>query len=137
MSREDQYNVTVRVGGIDLGTFDTMTGGEADSEETKHRPGNMGRQKAYGGPQTVENVVVSRVYELDRDEPLMSRLLPLRGRSDMTVVKMSLDVDGNPWGTPWVYTGKFKRVGPTEPDSESTDVGMFELELSSAELHKA
>lgn len=137
MSREDQYNVTTRIGTFDLGTFDTMSGGEPDSEEAKRRPGNMGRTKSYGGPQTVENVVISRVYELDRDDPIMSVLLPQRGRSDMVVVKQSLDVDGNPFGTPWVYTGTFKRIGPTEPDSDSNDPAMFELELSSAEVHKA
>jgi hypothetical protein len=49
MSRLDQYNVTVSLDGTPLGTFDKMTGGEIDSEETKYKPGGMAPQVSLGG----------------------------------------------------------------------------------------
>lgn len=142
MSREDQYNVTVSVKRIingaaevrDLGTFDKMTGGGKDSEETKFNPGGLGETLALGGRSSVDNVVCSRLYNLARDHPAMGWLLGGVGKADVTVTKTSLDVDGNAFGRPLVYSGKLKAVTPPEPDSESSDAALFELEVSSASV---
>lgn len=135
MSRQDQYNVTVSISGVgDLGTFDKMTGGEVDSEETKYRPGNMGDLVTLGGSVNVGNVTVSRLYTLSRDHALIPGLVNAVGKADMTVVKQSKDVNGNPFGKPLVYSGKLKAFTPTEVDSESSDPALFELEMSSAKI---
>lgn len=132
MSRQDQYNVTVTIGDKDLGTFDKMTGGEIDSEETKYRPGAMGAPITLGGYVNTNNVTVSRLFKLDRDIVLVPFLRDQVGKGDAVVTKQSLDVNGNPFGTPLVYKGKLKQFTPPEVDSESSDAALFELEISSA-----
>lgn len=136
MSREDQYNVTVTVkyGGTekDLGTFDKMGGGEVDSEETKFPPGGMAEEISLGGRKTVGNVTVSRLYDLSRDHGEMGWLIGGVGKADVTVTKTHLDSDGNAWDQPLVYQGKLKAISFPEPDSESSDAALFELEVSSA-----
>lgn len=130
-SREDQYAVTVTVGGVSLGTFDMLSGGEIDSEETKFRPGGMGSEVALGGPVTVSNVTVSRIYSLDADHSVnLSTLKAGVGKADVTISKQPLDVDGNAYGNPVVYRGKLKNVKLPDHDSQSNDPGMLELEVS-------
>lgn len=140
MSREDQYDVTVSVTRTDtgetkdLGTFDKMGGGEVDSEETKFWPGGLGQQLALGGRRSVSNVTVSRLLDAERDHPNQGWLMAGAGKAEVTVTKTLLDVDGNAYASPLVYQGKLKQVTPVEPDSESSDAGLYELEISSASV---
>lgn len=130
-SREDQYAVTVSVGGVSLGTFDKLTGGELDSEEQKYRPGGMGAEVALGGPRTTTNVTVSRIYSLDADHAVnLSTLKAGIGKAEVTVTKQPLDVDGNTYGSAVVYKGVLKTVKLPDHDSGSNDPGMLELEVS-------
>lgn len=145
MSRQDQYNVTVsvtrHVNGADetrnLGTFDKMGGGNADSEETKYRPGNMAEEVTLGGSRTVENVTVERLYDLARDAaPVNNGQSNLRwlmngvGAALVVITKQSLDVNKNPFGNPLVYRGTLKAVTPPDVDSESTDAAMWSMEVT-------
>jgi hypothetical protein len=140
MSRADQYNVTVtvsyRVGGEvqtkQLGTFDGFDGGGVTAEDTKFYPGGMQQQIALGGRRSVDNVTVTRLYDLTRDHPIMGWLLAGVGKANATVTKTSLDVDGRVTGRPLVYRGKLMSVTPPSHDSESTDAATYELEISSA-----
>lgn len=140
MSREDQYNVTVSVTRTDLGetrslgTFDGLSGGAIDSEETKFWPGGLGQQISLGGRRTVENVTVSRLYDLARDHPNMGWLAGGVGKADVTITKTSITVDGIASGRPLVYKGKLKSVSPPDHDSESSDAALFEMEISSASV---
>lgn len=142
MSREDQYNVTVAVSRniagavatMQLGTFDKMSGGEVDSEESKYRPGGMAEQISLGGYVNVGNVTVSRLYDLVRDYPNVGWILNGVGNADVTVTKQSLDVDGNTYGKPLVYSGKLKTWTPPDHDSMSADPALFEFEISSARV---
>ena len=141
MSRQDQYNVTVVLEAngaamprMDLGTWDKMSGGEVDSEETKYRPGNMGAEVTLGGYTTVGNVTVSRLYDLARDHGVIKSIVNRVGKVNVTVTKQNLDTNGSPFGTPLVYKGKLKRVTPPEVDSESADAAMVEIEITSATL---
>lgn len=139
MSRQDQYDVTVVVSykgeERDLGTWDKMTGGEKDSEETKYRPGAMGDPLTLGGYSTVGNITVSKLYTLDDVHGYIGWLLDSVGKGDVTVTKQPLDTDGNKNGSPLVYSGKVKQVNPPEADSESSDAALVEMEVSSAKLH--
>lgn len=140
MSREDQYDVTVAVtrniGGVSvtkaLGTFDKMSGGEVDSEESKYRPGGMVEQISLGGYVNVGNVTVERLYDLVRDYPNVGWILNGVGNADVVVTKQSLDVDGNPYGRPLIYKGKLKTWTPPDHDSMSADPALFQFEVSSA-----
>ena len=137
-SREDQYNVTVAIdapdpkNNINLGTFDKMSGGDQDSEETKYRPGNMGDEISLGGNRMVSNITVSRIYDLARDHNDVKKILALVGVGNVTVTKQPLDVGKNPFGSPIVYTGTLKSVKLPDHDSTSSSPGMLELEISAA-----
>jgi hypothetical protein len=130
MSREDQYNVTVSIDGTNLGTYDKMSGGEIDSDETKYRPGNLGPHVSLGGSILVGNVTVQRLYDLARDHSIVAFLKAAVGKGTMVVSKQSLDVNGNAYGKPVVYTGRFKTLTLPDVDSESSDAALVQLEMT-------
>ena len=130
MSRLDQYDVKVTVDDVDLGTFDKLSGGEIDSEETTYKPGGMGARVSLGGSVNVGNVTVSRLYQLNRDHLLVHWLITRAGKGEIVVAKQPLDVDGNVFGRPIVYSGRLKQVNPPEVDSESSDAALIELEMT-------
>lgn len=142
MSREDQFNVTVditrNIAGAavtkTLGTFDKMSGFEVDSEETKFWPGGMAKQLSLGGKVNVGNGTISRLYDLARDHPISGWLIEGVGKARVVITKTSLDVDGNAYGNALTYTGTLKMVQLPEPDSESSDPALIELEISSASV---
>lgn len=138
MSRQDQFNVTVGVsyGGVtrDLGTFDKMEGFEVTSESTKFFPGGLGQQLSLGGRASVEDGTVSRLFDLARDQPIEGWLINGVGKAEVVITKQSLTIDGLASGKPLVYRGKLQTYTPVEPDSESTDAALFELEVSSASV---
>jgi hypothetical protein len=130
VSRQDQYNVTVTVDGLgNLGTFDKMTGGECDSDEQKYSPGGMAPPVSLGGAVTMGNVVLERLYVLERDSPIIHQLLAAAGIAGITAVKQSLDVNKVPYGRPLVYNGKLKQVAPPDHDSTSSDPAILHLEF--------
>jgi hypothetical protein len=132
MSLESKRRITAWVEGYGNipDAFATRTGGNADSEEAKHRAAGGEKEKALGGLQTVENPTISRKFVPERDGPLVRALRPLRGRRQMSITDQPLDRDDNAVGQPDVYTGVFKAVNPSDADANSSDVAMFELELS-------
>lgn len=132
-SRQDTYNVTVRVDEVPTGTWDKMSGGMVDSDETKYKPGGLAPEVSLGGSVSVENVTVSRLYDLERDHQGLVRTLIARvGKAKVAVVKQPLDQDGLPFGSPLVYKGTLKSVSPPDPDSESSDAGLLEIEVTTA-----
>ena len=131
MSRQDQYNVTVSVGGIgNLGTFDKMTGGEADSDEQKYSPGGMAPPVSLGGAVDMGTVVLERLYVLERDSPIIHQLIAAAGVASITASKQSLDTNRVPYGRPLVYTGTLKQVAPPDHDSTSSDPAILHLEFT-------
>jgi hypothetical protein len=130
MGRQDQYSVTFICDGRAFGVYDSLSGGAVTAEETKHRPGGMGRQESYGGPASTENVTFSRVFKRGRDTELLHFLMSRVGKGRCTVNRQPLDSDGNAFGDPLVYTGILNGVTPGEVDSNSSDPDMYELEVS-------
>lgn len=130
MSRLDQYDVGVIVDGENLGTFDKFAGGEIDSEETTYKLGGMGARVSLGGSVNVGNVTVSTLYDLTRIHSIVHKLIAKVGKADVVINKQPLDVDGNAFGRPLTYRGKLKQVHPPEPDSESSDAALLELEVT-------
>lgn len=129
--RKDQHRVTVIVDGRNLGVFDVLTGGETDSDELKYRPGGMAPSISLGGVVTVGQVIVSRLYKLQRDHLNVHWLLGRVGKGNVVVNKAVLDPDGNTFGKPLVTKGVLKRVTPPEVDSNATgDAAVIELEIT-------
>lgn len=129
-SRADQYAVSVNIDGLDTGIWDTCDGGEMGSEETKYKPGGMNPQVSLGGSQELGNVTVARLYDLDRDNPFIRTWMNRCGKASVVVTKQPLDVDGNVYGDPLVYSGLLMTVTPPSHDSESSDAARVELEIS-------
>lgn len=129
-SRRDEYDVTVTVDGVSLGTFDTFAGGEIDSEEVLYKPGGMGSRLALGGSQLIGNITLQKIYDIAQVHSLVHWLATRAGKGSVVVNKQPLDVDGNVFGRPLVYTGKLKKVHPPEPDSQATDAAVLELEVT-------
>lgn len=139
MSREDQYDVTASVsyGGktLDLGTFDSLTGGEVDSDDTKYYPGGLQQQLSLGGRKQVGNVTIGRLYDLARDHPLMGWLMGGVGCASVVVTKTSLTpCPPTAMPSPLVYKGKLKTITPPDHDSNSGDAAKWTLEVSSASV---
>jgi hypothetical protein len=126
------WDVTVVVDGTHLGTFDVQTGGESDTDELTYKPGGMNAVISLGGSVTIGQVIVSRYYDHQRDDPQLHWLLSRVGKGQVKITKTSLDVNGQPWGKALVYTGVLKRVTPPEVDSTSTDAATIEMEITPA-----
>jgi hypothetical protein len=128
--RKDQHRVTVIVDGVNLGVWDVMTGGETDSDELTYKPGGMAPQVSLGGSVTIGQVIVSRLYRLQRDHLRVHWLLSRVGKGQVVVNKAVLDTDRNTFGKPLVTKGTLKRVTPPEVDSTSTDAATIEIEIT-------
>jgi len=138
-TRKDTYTVTVvmkhQVSGkgeatTDLGVWDGLTGGELDSDEAKYWPGGMAPQVSLGGHRNPGNIVVKRLYRLQRDHDRLNLLLAQVGKATIEIHKLPMDIDGNTYGKPLNYSGKLKRVTPPEHDSTSSDPGIIEMEIT-------
>lgn len=129
MQREDTYNVRVSVDDVDLGTFDKMTGGDTDSEDTTYRPGGLGAKVTLGGTQNIADVTVSRLYT-DVIHGQFHWLQTRAGKGEMVVTRQPLDADGNANGRVIVFSGKLKTVKPPDVDSEGNDAALLELDMT-------
>lgn len=136
MSREDQGAVTVIIEttpGVDwpglgnLGTWENRTGGTGGSDSTKHREGGMGPLKSFGGPQTIDNAVVARRYDLTRDHSKIKALMAARGKALMTIIEQPLDEYGVAFGDPISYKGRLIEVDQGEINANSSDIRMITL----------
>jgi hypothetical protein len=128
--RKDQHAVTVVVDGVNTGIWDVLTGGEIDSEEVTYKPGAMAPRISLGGSVNVGGLTLQRLFDLTRDSAIIHWLISRAGKGDVVASKQPLDVDGNAFGRPIVYTGKLKKVQPPEADSTSTDAAQVELEVT-------
>lgn len=129
-TRKDQYDVKLIVDGVNLGTFDTLTGGEVDSDELKYKPGGMAPSISLGGSTSIGALVLGRNYRLQRDHLRVHWLLARVGKATAVIVKQPLDADGNAFGKALNYRGTLKRVLAPEVDSTSTDAAILEVEVT-------
>src|SRR5262252_4038392 len=107
---EANFNVTVTVDGKSLGTWDKCTGGEIDSDEVRYKPGAMGSPVSLGGMINIANVVVTRMFDLQRDGTIIHWLIGRTGKGLIVIKKQPLDADGNAFGRAINYQGKLKKV---------------------------
>ena len=75
-------------------------------------------------------MVVSRNYALGRDDGWMPTLRNAAGKKSMSVNLIPLDSDGHAFGNGTTWTGILQRVRGPQPDSNSQNAAMLELELS-------
>jgi hypothetical protein len=128
--RKDQHRITVVVDGFNTGVWDVMTGGEADTDELTYKPGGMAPPISLGGIVTLGQLVISRIYKLERDHGRARWLMDRVGTADVVVNKIVLQPDKTTFGKPIVWRGKLKRCTLPEVDSQSTDAAIIELEVT-------
>jgi hypothetical protein len=124
------YDVRVVIDGRNFFTWDVLTGGETDSTELTYKPGAMANAISLGGSVTVGQVILNKNYDLQRDTAQIHWLLSRVGKGTVVIHKQPLDVDGNVYGKPLVYTGILKRVTPPEVDANATDAALIEIEVT-------
>jgi hypothetical protein len=135
-TRQDTHRITVQIAHpvtgalVNYGVFDKWTGGDLDSDETKYYPGGMVPPVSLGGRRTVNNVVLSRLYRLERDHAVIQQLFDSAGRSDAVLARQPLDIEGNVYGKPIVYNATLKHVTPPDLDSEQSGAALLELEFT-------
>jgi hypothetical protein len=137
ISRSDQSLVSLSINGTDFGTWDHLTGGDKDSDDLKYHPGGMAPEKSLGGRSTVNNVTLERLYD-EATHDAIGVILDSVGKAECVCTKQPLDEDRNPYGKPLVYTGRLKRCGPPEHDSDGTPAASkLQVEISSATVTQA
>ena len=131
--RTDQEKVDVRVDDMDLGTFQTFSGGGTAADDTKNRPGGMGPEESLGGPVSRDAFTVGRLYKLERDHPIFKTLDAKTGSARVIAVRQKLNKDRSAFGDPITYTGTLIKVTPPDHDSNASDRAEFSLEVSADE----
>lgn len=129
-TRKDMERIEVSIDNIDLGVFDTFSGGARDSDDTKHRPGGMGEEESLGGPATRSNFTVGRLYRLERDHGQAKILDAKVGTGTVVAKRIKLTRAKVPYGDPITFTGTLKTYNHPEADSDSSDASMVTLEVT-------
>ena len=129
-TREDTWLITVALDDRDLGTFDTKSGGEIDSEESKYQPGGMAPEISLGGRTTIGNLTVGRYLDILRDWPLMKWIAGRVGKGRGSIGITPLDPNGVRAGDPIVYGGTLKTLTIPDLDSTGTDAALVEMEFT-------
>lgn len=118
---------------MDLGVFQTFSGGGTAADDTKNRPGGMGPEESLGGPVSRDAFTVGRLYKIERDHPLFKKLDGKTGAGKVVAVRQKLGRDRVPVGDPTTYTGTLIKVTPPDHDSNASDRAEFTLEVSADE----
>lgn len=129
-TRADTWLHVVSVNNQSLGIFDTFSGAEADSEETKYRPGGMDQELSLGGRRTYGNLTVSRYWDIYRDGPLVKWLYNAVGQARGFCGRQAMTAQGQAVGDVMWFHGTLKRVSVPDIDSMGTDAALFELEFT-------
>lgn len=128
--RQDQYAITLKVAGQEMGFWDKKTGGELDSDETKYYAGAMDTSLSLGGRRTPGNITLQRLFG-PQDVGWLSNLYKAVGRGEAVVSQNPLDKDGNSWGSGKItWNGTLKRVSAPDVDSEGTGASLIEVEIT-------
>lgn len=132
-NREDNFIVTAILTWngktLNMGTFDSISGGESDSESTKYARGGLADEEPLGGRKTVGDVTIGRLYDtyMQNNEAWID---DATGKGTLTITKQPIDDDGNSFGPKRVYTGKLITMTPPDHDSMSSDAARIELVCS-------
>jgi hypothetical protein len=129
-TREDTNYVSLSIDGRDMGWYQTMTGGEVDSEESLFFPGGGGARVSLGGRRIYGNITLGRNYDYARDHPLWGWLVSRVGAGDAAIGRQPVDVDGNVQGQPIVYRATLKTLTPGDIDANGTDPSDYEMEFT-------
>ncbi|CAB4197414.1 hypothetical protein UFOVP1313_11 [uncultured Caudovirales phage] len=128
--REDQADIRVWVDGIAYGdSWATAKGGSLDTDDSKTRPGGMGREVAVGGPTSRDDMTV----ETQLNDVVLGWHKALENKLGVSSCKVSitfLGPDRTPTGQTQTITGIVKSVSLPDLASDSNNVGMYTLVMA-------
>lgn len=127
LSRKRSWLITVS--GV-AGAWDTKTGAKKTAGSRKYFGGGNTVPQVLTDPSEYDDLVIGRAFDAARDMPVIVALRPSVGVSEHTVRCQPLDPTGAPVGPATTYRGTL--IGQTDPDvdSESGDVGTYNLTFS-------
>ena len=129
-TREDTWLITFTVDGVDFGTWDTWSGGEGDSEESKYSPGGMEPEISLGGRKTIGNITLGRYLDRQRDWPQIKWLYARRGAARVGIKLAPLALDASRGGETLAFGGTLKQVTIPDLDSTGGDAAILEVECT-------
>ena len=129
-TRQDMFVVRLTVAGNTFGIWDKKTGGELDSEDVKYYPGGMNDVVSLGGRTNPGNITLQRLYDRKDDHDRINTLLNGVGKALVSVSQRPMDLNGQGYGKPVIWTGKLKRVLVPDVDSEATSAALVEVEIT-------
>lgn len=131
--REDQADIRVSVDGVAYGdSWKSVEGGNLEADDSKTRPGGMGREVALGGPASRDDVTVATQLTdvvLGWHKGFESKV----GNGRVKVAYTFLGANRLRIGPTHTVTGVLKAANLPDFDSESSDPGMYEIIVSSDE----
>lgn len=130
MAKASARQFLVKVDGVD-GYFATKQGGNVSSDVTKAYDGGALIPDVITAPPTADNVTVTRHFDPDRDNTILTQLRQLVGSWTTTVSVTPTDSELVATAPPLTYS-KAVLVSVTEPetDSGSGDAAMWGLEFA-------
>lgn len=121
-----QWLVTIE--GID-GTWAQFSGGETTAEGSKVRDGGATKAEPLAALPETDDITCNRPFDPDRDQDLLTSLLPLVGQWYTTVTKAPLNGDmTRNAAKPRVYSNALLTgISEPEADADSGDPARLEL----------
>lgn len=125
-----QRQFLIKVSGVD-GFFQTKSGGSIGADTNKVWDGGQIDPDVMSSPSQIDNITVSRAFDIDRDEAMLGILRKKVGRSRHVLSVTPTNEDLQATGKPVVYSDALL-VGLTEMDADSSsgDAATFEFEFA-------
>lgn len=131
--REDQAAITVTVDDKAYGdSWASVEGGNLEADDSKTRPGGMGKEVSVGGPASREDITV----ETQLSDIVIGWHKELENKIGTGRVKVGitfLAADRTPTGASQTMTGILKSVALPDMASDGNEVGMYQLVVSADE----
>ena len=126
--RSDMFQLQVSVAGVNIDTisWDSVEGGELQSDDTSFNPGGMQPQIALGGKRSRSAMTVKRIWS----DALLGSYVALdnvAGNAPVTISVQTLSASKQPVGSPLVYTGILQTCTRPGFDSSSSSVVYLQL----------
>lgn len=129
--RSDSFRLNAGVNGVNpppTKSWQTLSGGDKTSEDTKTRPGGQEPQVSLGGPTTRSDVTVTRLHGTTIHPYIIQWEQAIN--APMWVSYTPLDANANPAGPTIAIHGILKGVTQNEMDSDNQGKKTISLVMS-------
>lgn len=132
--REDQASITVTVDNVAYGaSWASAEGANLEADDSKTRPGGMGREVSAGGPASRDDLTVETQFT-DVVAGWHRRLEGRVGNGRVNVTIAWMTPEREPTGVSHIVTGTLKRAAAPDMNSEESGVGRYQIVVSCDEL---